>query len=46
MPARDTEFAQGGFYHIYNRGAGHQVTSGEDENYLFVLRQVRNMHVS
>jgi putative transposase len=41
MPARDTGFAQDGFYHIYNRGAGHQVIFREDENYLFVLRQVK-----
>ena len=41
MPARDIEFAQDGFYHIYNRGAGHQVIFREDENYLFVLRQVK-----
>ena len=34
-------FAQDGFYHIYNRGAAHQVIFREDENYLFVLRQVK-----
>jgi putative transposase len=41
MPARDIEFAQHGFYHVYNRGAGHQVIFREGENYLFVLRQVK-----
>jgi len=41
MPARDTEFARDGFYHIYNRGAGHQAIFREDENYLFALRQVK-----
>ena len=41
MPARGTEFAQDGFYHIYNRGAGHQTIFREGENYLFVLRQVK-----
>jgi REP element-mobilizing transposase RayT len=41
MPERDIEFVQGGYYHIYNRGAGHQAIFREDENYLFVLRKVK-----
>ncbi len=41
MPARKVEFAQGEYYHIYNRGSGRQPIFREGENYLFVLRQVK-----
>ena len=32
---------QGGYYHVYNRGAGHGRIFQEAENYLFLLRQVK-----
>jgi putative transposase len=35
-------FQQEGYYHIYNRGAGHARIFQEDENYLFLLRQVKH----
>ena len=34
-------FHQDGYYHIYNRGASHGRIFLEDENYLFLLRQVK-----
>ena len=34
-------FRQDGYYHIYNRGAGHGRIFQEEENYLFLLRQVK-----
>ena len=41
MPRRKVQFAQGQFYHIYNRGAGRQPIFQEAENYLFLLRRVK-----
>ena len=41
MPYRKVQFAQGQFYHIYNRGAGRQPMFREEENYLFLLRRVK-----
>ena len=40
MPYRKVQFAQGQFYHIYNRGVGRQPIFREEENYLFLLRRV------
>jgi REP element-mobilizing transposase RayT len=34
-------FVRGGFYHIYNRGAGRQAIFYEDRNYVYVLRLLR-----
>ena len=41
MPRRRTQFVQGAYYHIYNRGAGRQGLFREADNYVFVLRQVK-----
>jgi len=42
MPSyRRIQFAQGEYYHIYNRGSGRQPIFRETDNYLFVLRQVK-----
>ena len=41
MPYRKVQFAQGQFYHIYNRGVGRQPMFREEENYLFLLRRVK-----
>jgi REP element-mobilizing transposase RayT len=41
MPYRKVQFAQGQFYHIYNRGVGRQPIFQEEENYLFLLRRVK-----
>jgi REP element-mobilizing transposase RayT len=41
MPYRKVEFVQGHFYHIYNRGVGRQPIFREGENYLFLLRRVK-----
>ena len=41
MPYRKVQFAQGESYHIYNRGVGRQPIFREEENYLFLLRRVK-----
>ena len=41
MPYRKVQFAEGQFYHIYNRGVGRQPIFREDENYLFLLRRLK-----
>ena len=38
MPKRSVEFVQGGYYHVYNRGAGRQSIFRQDRNYLYLLR--------
>ena len=40
---RQLEFAPGNFYHIYNRGAGRSTIFREDDNYIFVLRQMKRI---
>jgi REP element-mobilizing transposase RayT len=37
MPKREP-FVQGGYYHIYNRGAGRQAIFCKERNYLYALR--------
>ena len=41
MPRRTTEFAQGEYYHVYNRGVGRQPIFREEENYRYLLRIVK-----
>ena len=41
MPYRKIQYAQGQYYHIYNRGSGRQPIFREADNYLFVLRRVK-----
>ena len=41
MPYRRISFAQGQYYHIYNRGSGRQPIFREADNYLFVLRKIK-----
>jgi len=41
MPPRKVQFAPGQFYHVYNRGAGGQPIFREEENYLFLLRRIK-----
>lgn len=41
MPRRKTQFVQGHYYHIYNRGAGRQSIFLKTENYRFVLQLVQ-----
>ena len=41
MPSKRPEYVPGHYYHIYNRGA-HQISIfREEDNYLFVLRQMK-----
>jgi putative transposase len=42
MPKR-LPFVQGGYYHIYNRGAGRQAIFYEERNYLYVLRLLKKV---
>ena len=41
MARRKVIFVQGGYYHLYNRGAGRQPIFRSDENYRFLLQRVR-----
>jgi REP element-mobilizing transposase RayT len=42
MPRRATNFAPGHYYHIYNRGAHKQPIFRETENYLYLLRLLKD----
>ena len=42
MPKR-LPFVQGGYYHIYNRGAGRQAILYEERNYIYVLRLLKEV---
>ena len=42
MAPRKTKFTQGGFYHVYNRGANRQPIFRSEENYAFCLRQAKD----
>jgi len=41
MARRKTPFAQGEYYHIYNRGANRQPIFRCGDNYVFLLRRVK-----
>jgi putative transposase len=41
MAQRSVKFAQGEYYHIYNRGCGRENIFRESENYLYLLRLVQ-----
>ncbi len=43
MPRRTTKFIQGGYYHIYNRGAGRQSIFRKHENYVYLLDMVKEL---
>lgn len=43
MPRRRVQFIQGGYYHIYNRGAGRQVIFSEPRNYAYLLRLLKKI---
>ena len=43
MPRRKINFTQGHFYHIYNRGAGRHPIFFEEENYLYLLRLLKQV---
>jgi REP element-mobilizing transposase RayT len=42
MPKR-LPFVQGGYYHIYNRGAGRQAILYEERNYIYVPRLLKQV---
>lgn len=42
MPYRKFNFAQGEYYHLYNRGNNFETVFFERENYLFFLRRLRD----
>jgi len=46
MPHRSIDFAQGGYYHVYNRGNNYQTIFFERESYLHFLRLVRRYLIS
>jgi len=41
MPQRRTQFVQGEYYHIYNRGAGRRKVFREADNYLFAIGRAK-----
>ena len=41
MAKRAVQFIQGGYYHVYNRGANRQAIFKSDKNYVYLLRQVK-----
>jgi len=43
MPKRKIHFIQGGYYHIYNRGAGCQSIFHEERNYKYLLRLLKSV---
>jgi REP element-mobilizing transposase RayT len=43
MPRRKVQFIQGGYYHIYNRGAGRQAILKEPRNYEHLLRRLKQI---
>lgn len=42
MPKR-LPFVQGGYYHVYNRGAGRQAIFHEERNYVYALRLLKRV---
>jgi len=44
MPYRDDTFAQGQYYHIYNRGAGKTKIFFNVGNYQFLLRLAKEYY--
>ena len=42
MPIR-MPFLQGGYYHLYNRGAGRQVIFCHERNYVYLLRLLKTV---
>lgn len=42
MPKR-SPFVRGGYYHIYNRGAGRQAIFHEERNYVYLLRLLKRV---
>ena len=42
MPIR-MSFQQGGYYHLYNRGAGRQVIFCHERNYVYLLRLLKTV---
>ena len=42
MPRR-LPFVRGGYYHVYNRGAGRQAIFAEARNYIYVLRLLKTV---
>lgn len=43
MPRRKNDFVRGGYYHIYNRGAGRGRIFFNEENYLFCLQRMKTL---
>jgi len=41
MPAREIQFVQGAYYHLYNRGANRMTIFRHTQNYEFVLRRMK-----
>lgn len=46
MPKRKVQFAQGNYYHIYNRGAGRQSIFRRDQDYMDLLWLMKEMAVA
>ncbi len=44
MPNRGEQFAEGNYYHVYNRGAGRNLLFFGQDNYEYCLRLVKRYH--
>lgn len=45
MAKRKVTFYPGGYYHVYNRGSNRQPIFREEQNYLFLLRRLREQSI-
>lgn len=43
MPRREIQFVKRGYYHIYNRGAGRQSIFRGEDNYVYLLRLIKEV---
>lgn len=41
MPRRAIQFVNGGYYHVYNRGASRLSIVREERNYVYLLRLMK-----
>jgi len=45
MPSKRPDFQPGSYYHIFNRGAHHRSIFKDQENYLFVIRKIKQYSI-
>ena len=45
MPSKRPDYQPGSYYHIFNRGAHHRSIFKDQENYLFVIRKIKQYSI-